>query len=529
MSPRCASLLFISTIAIGCSGKSTIDCAINADCLQGGIGGTCRPSPSTEESWCSFPDPGCTGTRERWGVASGDGLAGECVVGVVQEDGGVPDGGPADASVPTDFAFRFGGVTDETIRKTIQASDGTLFVIVPFSGTVTIDGRTFTSAGEGDFLLAHLTASGGIQWMERIGGAGNDSPTDLAVTPDGAVVVLGTFSETTDLGGGPLTASGYEDFFLLKVDSAGVFVWARRYGAFDQESATGLAVNAAGDLFVSGHFTGSTTIGDGISLVSAGYNDIFMVRYSGTDGSVQWSERIGDAGNEHAATISTLGPNVAISGSLDGTINLGHGQVSVPGGAAFLASYSAATGIYNWSRIIAQQSPISPIGTTGMSLLSDGSIAACGIAYGDTDFGSGMVSGGNGTSFVVRYAANGSLSWLRTFPVTDHPLDCKALAVDAMDRILIGGVLFRAVDFGNDVLTPTQPGADVFVARYSKDNAPLGAEAFSSASQETIISLTAKPQLVVTGSFSGSVRVEDSEDLASAGGVDSFVIGRVLP
>jgi hypothetical protein len=79
----------------GCSGEDTIRCSLSTDCLQGSIPGTCEPSPTSAEHWCAFPDLSCDGSRERWGVKSGDGLAGQCVAAA---DG--TDAGPADASAP---------------------------------------------------------------------------------------------------------------------------------------------------------------------------------------------------------------------------------------------------------------------------------------------------------------------------------------------------------------------------------------------------------------------------------------------
>jgi hypothetical protein len=53
-------------------------------------------SPSSDTHWCGFPDDTCLGTRLRWGVKSGDGLASQCVEGG-EADGG-PDAGYADAT-----------------------------------------------------------------------------------------------------------------------------------------------------------------------------------------------------------------------------------------------------------------------------------------------------------------------------------------------------------------------------------------------------------------------------------------------
>jgi len=94
--------LAVAMLCSGCPGNDTIDCTTNADCLQGGIPGTCLPSPSSSTRWCAFSDSTCPGGA-RWGVASGDGLAGMCLAEAP------PDGGPdadidagPDAALPPD-------------------------------------------------------------------------------------------------------------------------------------------------------------------------------------------------------------------------------------------------------------------------------------------------------------------------------------------------------------------------------------------------------------------------------------------
>jgi hypothetical protein len=524
-----ARLLALLLFVAACSGKPTIDCATNADCLQGGIGGVCHPSPSSSESWCAFPDLGCAGTRERWGVASGDGLAGECRTETSSDGGTPPDAGAPDATAPADFSFRFGGVTDESILRTVRDSDGTLFALIPFKGTVTIAGQTFTSKGGTDFLLAHLATSGTPMWIERFGGDNEDTPSRLVVTPDHSVAALGTFFRSTDLGGGQLLADGDTDYFILKVSAAGTFTWARKYGSFDFESADDMAANDAGDLFVVGSFTGSIDVGGGTYLQTTDdSSDLFLVRYAGIDGSPQWAERLGDSANERAHSIACSGANIAISGEGLGVINIGHGATSVTHGASFIASYAASTGIYNWSHIISWEGSLGPVGLTSPRPLSDNSVALCAQAYGDVDFGAGPTTDGGPKAVLLRYSNTGALLWSKSFDMGSQRLFCDALAVGPDDHIFFAGELNEPITFGPDTLTPTPGVTDVFVAEYAKDGEPVGALALAGPSMKSVTSLSAGPVVVVSGSFSSTLSA-GSDVLTSAGGVDSFVVGRVPP
>src|SRR3954464_3997992 len=64
--------------------------------------------------------------------------------------------------------------------------------------------------------------------------------------------------------------------------------WAKHFGGADDEVVTGSAVDASGDVYVVGRFTGNTNLG-GVTLQSAGSHDIFVVKYA-NDGTHEWSK-----------------------------------------------------------------------------------------------------------------------------------------------------------------------------------------------------------------------------------------------
>ncbi len=69
-------------------------CRQDADCLQGGVEGTCLSSPTSSESWCAFLNGRCPGGLE-WGTLAGEGLGRTCVSPAAAVD--APPGSTADA------------------------------------------------------------------------------------------------------------------------------------------------------------------------------------------------------------------------------------------------------------------------------------------------------------------------------------------------------------------------------------------------------------------------------------------------
>ena len=86
---RVLVLAVVAALAgFGCDAlKTEFTCTGKANaCVDGTRQGTCEPT-----GFCSFPDPSCTGSGQRYGAYAGRGLGGTCVGGA--GDGGVDDGG----------------------------------------------------------------------------------------------------------------------------------------------------------------------------------------------------------------------------------------------------------------------------------------------------------------------------------------------------------------------------------------------------------------------------------------------------
>jgi hypothetical protein len=80
-----------------------------------------------------------------------------------------------------------------------------------------------------------------------------------------------------DFGRGPLAVvPGVMNGFIANFASDGQMRWSKSFG-FGWGEATGMAVNPAGILFVTGRFT-ATDFGNG-TLTSLGYADIFLAEF----------------------------------------------------------------------------------------------------------------------------------------------------------------------------------------------------------------------------------------------------------
>jgi hypothetical protein len=276
------------------------------------------------------------------------------------------------------------------------------------SGGVDFGGGALFSAGGADaFLVKYSSSAGAHVWSKRFGGAGTD--LGMAVDTDslGNVYVAGTFEGSVNFGGETLTSAGGRDIFVAKYTAAGQHVWSKRFGGTLGEDARGVAVDAAGDVFVTGQFLGSINFG-GLDLPSAGFEDIFLAKLSGPSGNHVWSKRLGsssapDAG--YGVAVDGAG-NVAITGFFAGSVNFGGGAILAQVYDIFVAKYDSA-GNYISARRFGDPAGLfdSQYGD-GIAMSSSGTVFITGHFLGTLDFGAGgsatSIFGGGSDAFLAN-------------------------------------------------------------------------------------------------------------------------------
>lgn len=223
------------------------------------------------------------------------------------------------------------------------------------TGTTTTAVQTLTSTGGRDIFLARFnTFTGMVDLTRTYGGTADDEITGAAST-NGSLVIAGRFGG--DPAGAPpgmlkfggtataLTSNGGLDIFVAKLDSKGDGVWAVHFGGAGDERDPRVAVDAAGDIYVTGTFTGQIAFG-AVNLVAMGDVDVFVAKLRGSDGSVAWAISRGTAGTDRAGDIAVdaMG-HVVLGASLNGTPSAN--------GDALLESFDASTGSSRWAKMFA--------------------------------------------------------------------------------------------------------------------------------------------------------------------------------
>jgi hypothetical protein len=264
-------------------------------------------------------------------------------------------------------------------------SAGNSYVTGEFWGTVTFGAgaaneTTLTSVGDTDLFVAKYSSSGELTWVKQAGGVYAANSNAIAVDSAGNSYVTGNFihgditfgageaNETT------LFEGVWTTIFVAKYNgTTGELLWAKQaenrsdlwYQTGDR--ARGIAVDSAGNNYVTGEFSGTATFGAGeaneTTLTSAGAMfSIFVAKYNGTTGEVFWAKQAGginlhsDSMYGWAIAVDSSG-NSYVTGWFDNTVTLGAGEANettlASAGAIsslFVAKYNGTTGEVLWAK-----------------------------------------------------------------------------------------------------------------------------------------------------------------------------------
>ena len=132
------------------------------------------------------------------------------------------------------------------------------------ASTVLIALLTLARAAESAGPVA-LAGAHGIAYSTYLGGSGDEADvpfegvTSVAVDASGNVYVAGTTQSSdfpTTAGAG--TFGGASDVFVTKLSPAGAIVYSTVFGGACEDSANDIAVDAAGNAYVTGRFNGGS-------------------------------------------------------------------------------------------------------------------------------------------------------------------------------------------------------------------------------------------------------------------------------
>jgi len=298
------------------------------------------------------------------------------------------------------WAIGMGGTGEDYGRAVDIDGSGNVYVTGEFRNTVDFNpdpGQTAnftTSNTNSDIFIARYDASGGYVWAKGIGVVNADIGYDIAVDAAGNAHITGQYQGTVDFNPGGTAmqlvskASGGTDIFIAKYDATGNCLWANGVDGSGTDIGYGIALDTAGNVFVTGSFSATADFNPGgapAELTTSGGTNVFVAKYSDS-GYYMWAFDIGkntlnDAGRDIAADSAG---NVYVTGTFSSTAvdfdpGVGVTPLSATNLDIFIARYRDTTAAVP---CLATQSSLT--GTYCREFTFNGTVYTIGGVYKDT-------------------------------------------------------------------------------------------------------------------------------------------------
>ena len=367
---------------------------------------------------------------------------------------------PAVAQTNTVAWAMSGGGSNSDVGFAIAVdSSGDAVLVGRMDDVVTLAGQTSPPRGDLDAAIAKFGADGKLKWLRRPGGTERDSAQSIAMDANGNVLVTGFFRGTGSFGTLNSDSAGHRDAFVAKYDPDGALLWIRRAGGSLIDEGRGISADKDGNVLVTGGFEGQASFSEDVSIAAKGNGDAFIAKYD-PNGTLLW---VRQAGNEehtwgNAVVADSVG-NVLVSGTFSETATFG-----------------------------------------GITLTSSNDLGA----------------------FVAKYSPEGELLWAKAGDGSGRGI-AYAVSVDEQDNALIAGNFSRIIQFDGTRLESTG-GRDAFIAKYQADGTLVWAQSFGGPDHDAVraIASDGRGRILITGSFQSEIKIGE-KFLASAGDRDIFI------
>ena len=406
--------------------------------------------------------------------------------------------------------FAQGDGYDQSPHVAIDAPTGDVVVALDSSsGLVDVGTGNVPYIGAIDTVLARYAPDGTPRWSHRAGGADNDRTGDVAIRPDGSIVVISTVASS---GGYSVDstqvlapdAAGQRQAVLTSFTASGAVEWAVWIGdpGVDDSGADVVAL-PNGDVVVA--LVRAGTVG----VQASGDARVTQVHRAGGLGwDVNWTGTGGDQSRAIAYDPVTsdliVGGYFGFSGGPSARTDfLECGKLDSTAFAdGFVARIRSTDGACVWAVPVSGASDQSVI-----DVAVDGAVYAAALGYNTARFGTGPLVTGPAYSdvYVARLAiTDGRTVWTKAFGGSDND-DVGALTTDDVgDPVL--AMTYRALSTIG-VPQPRVSGNEALIARLdASSGGVLETAAFASYGQDQATGVAVDPatgNVVAVGHSSG--------------------------
>lgn len=281
----------------------------------------------------------------------------------------------------------------------------------------------------------------------------------ICVDTSGNVLTTGYFTGTVDFDPGPgvynLT-SVFIDVFILKLDPAGNFIWAKQIGSSYHDEGKSIITDAAGNVYVAGMYYGTVDFDPGPSTYTiaawSGSIDAFICKLD-PSGNFIWAKAFGGANGDGINSISLDATgNIYATGGFGSNVDFDPGPgfsylFALGVGDAFAMKFDPS-GNFIWAKQFGGAS--ASCYANSISEDVSGNIYVSGGFSLTVDFDPGpgsysMTSAGVNDAFICKLNSSGNLIWAKQLGGINNE-DSKSVLVDLLGNVFSFGNYANGAD-----------------------------------------------------------------------------------
>ena len=347
---------------------------------------------------------------------------------------------------------------------------GNIYATGYFNGTADFDpgigsfSLNTSSYNDYEIFVLKLDPSGNFIWAKQVGGVGGSAYSySIGIDPLNNLYITGDFSDTVDFDPSAavfnLTTSGA---FVLKLDSAGSFMWAKKMsGAFGKS----ITLDGTGNTYSTGTFKDTVDFDPGPSifnLISVGNNDFFISKLDAL-GNFVWAKRIGGPNYDGSKSISIdVTGNLFIVGGFGDTVDFDPGpaifNLSAVNAAVFILKLNPL-GDLIWAKNFGGTAGLDP---SFIAVDNAGNVYTTGAFYdGQVDFDPGVgtfiltsTGGYFDNIFISKLDPSGNFAWAKSIGPAAAGIGNLgyglSIDINSFGNIYISGKFSGTLDFNPD-------------------------------------------------------------------------------
>jgi hypothetical protein len=371
------------------------------------------------------------------------------------------DVGPDQGKPSKPWAEAFLGA-DEIVGAAVDSA-GNSYVAGSYKYTASFGTLTVNAVGQHDVYVAKLDPAGNALWAVSGGGRNIDFGQAVAVDAAGNSYVTGQIYSTAAFGSITLVNNSSSDLFVAKVTPAGTFGWAISAQGSQFDGGAGLAVDSSGDLYVTGWFRDKIAIGS-TTLAASGTEANLLVLKLDSSGKLKWASSSSSSSGMSGGKVAVDGKGRAhVAGYFSGTWTVGSNTfVSGRKIDSFVAKLDASGKIL-WA-FAAGSSSLGHNWPGAIALDSTGNSYVTGQVHGKATFGSTTLTAStSGDAYVVKLDSSGKPAWARTMGGSGGA-GGAGLALDSGGNVYLSGWYKGKLGTSGTILT-ARGNSDIYVAR----------------------------------------------------------------